>query len=118
MKLTDLVPNNLDYNIGKVYEGIYNNHPLAEMNFGLLKSYYENIKGEIIKRYNTLDALSGVKLQVEKLDYIVSRLEEWIKAKQLHNNKDAEVFIDGFNDRFKELEELIREIDIEFQKKV
>jgi len=114
MKLTDLVPNNLHYSIGKVYEGIYSDNPLAEINFGLIKNAYENIKTEIIKRYNTLDSLSGVKLQVEKLDFILSRLDGWINAKQLHNNKDAEIFMDGFNDRFKELEEMLKEIDIKF----
>jgi len=115
MKLTDLVPNDLHYSIGKVYEGIYNNYPLAEMNFGLLKNAYKNIKAEIIKRYNTLDALSVVKLQIEKLDYIISRLENWIQSNQLHQNKDAEIFMDGFDDGFKELEEMLKEIDVEFQ---
>lgn len=115
MKLADLIPHDLHYSIGKVYEGIYNDYPLAEMNFRMLKNAYENIKGEIIKRYNTLDALSGVKLQVEKLDFILSRLEGWLNAKQLHKNKDAEIFMDGFDDRFKELEEMLKEIDVEFQ---
>lgn len=115
MKLTDLVPNNFNYNIGKVYQGIYNNNPLAEMNFDLIKDAYDNIKAGIIKRYTSLDALSGVKLQVEKLDYIISQLDNWIQANELHQNKDAEVFMDGLNDRFKELEEMLKEIDFEFQ---
>ncbi|MEE1962756.1 hypothetical protein V1387_08680 [Allomuricauda taeanensis] len=115
MKLTDLVPNDFYYSVGKVYEGIYNNYPLAELNFGLIKSAYENIKAEIIKRYTSLDALSGVKLLVVKLDYIVSRLDNWIQSKELYQNKDAEVFMDGFDDRFKELEEMLQEIDVEFQ---
>src|SRR5699024_4027205 len=32
-KLSDLIPGTLSYSIGKVYEGIYNDYPLAEMNF-------------------------------------------------------------------------------------
>lgn len=115
MKLNDLIPNNLPYYITKVNEGIYNNHPLAEMNFRHLENSYEKIKSELIKRYNTLDVYPGVKLQVKKLDLIFSRIDEWIKNKNLHKNTEAEIFMSSLYEKYKELGQMLKEIDDEFQ---
>jgi hypothetical protein len=114
-KLSDLVPGTMGYSIGKVYEGIYNDHPLAEINFFLIKNTIDKIKEEIIKRYGKLEALQGLNELIRRIDYILQKVENWIQNKQLINNDDAEVFLDSFSDRFKELEDMLKEIDDEFK---
>lgn len=114
-KLCDLVPGTINYSIGKVYEGIYNDYPLAEMNFSLIKETIESIKSEIISRYGKLSALQGLDDLIRRIDYIIQRVDNWIQNKQLMNNDDAEVFLDSFSDRFKELKEMLKEIDEEFE---
>lgn len=115
MKLTDNIPNNLHYLTGKVYEGIYSGYPASEIDFRIIKNSYEKIKAGLIKRYITIDALPDIKIQIEKLDFIILRLENWISTKQLYKNKDAEIFMNGFDDRFKEFEKMLKGIDEEFQ---
>lgn len=114
-KLSDLIPGTLSYSIGKVYEGIYNGYPLAEMNFAKIKQTIDIIKIEIIKRYGKLSTLQGLNDVIRRIDYILQKVDGWIKNKQLLNNDDAEVFLDSFSDRFKELEEMLTEIDDEFK---
>jgi hypothetical protein len=114
-KLSELIPGTMSYSIGKVYEGIYNDYPLAEMNFSEIKRTIDAVKNEIIKRYGKLSALQGLNDVVRRIDYILLKVDSWIKNKQLLNNDDAEVFLDSFSDRFKELEEMLHEIDKEFK---
>ena len=52
---------------------------------------------------------------IRRIDYILQKVDGWIQNKQLLNNDDAEVFLDSFSDRFKELEEMLTEIDEEFK---
>ncbi|MCA0153758.1 hypothetical protein [Winogradskyella vincentii] len=114
-KLTDLVPGSFSYSVGKVYEGVYNHYPLVEMNFSIIKETTQIIKTEIINRYGKIEALSGLSDVIRRIDYIIEKLEKWIENDNLLNNNDAEVFLDSFSDRFKELEEMLFEIDKEFE---
>jgi hypothetical protein len=114
-KLSDFIPGTFSYSIGKVYEGIYNDYPLAEMNFSEIKRTIDVVKNEIIKRYGKLSALQGLNDVIRRIDYILQKVDGWIQNKQLLNNDDAEVFLDSFSDRFKELEEMLSEIDQEFK---
>jgi hypothetical protein len=110
-KLTDLIPRTMSYSIGKVYEGIYNDYPLAEMNFSEIKRTINAVKDEIIKRYGKVSALQGVNDVIRRIDYILLKVDNWIQNKQLLNNDDAEVFLDSFSDRFNELKGMLKEID-------
>jgi hypothetical protein len=114
--LSGLIPDSMGYMIGKDYEGIYNNYPLAEMNFSIIKETIETIKNENIKRYGSISALQGIEDVLRRIDYIVQRVEKWIQDSELYKNFDAEVFLDSFYDRFKELEVMLKEIDEEFSK--
>ena len=114
-KLSDLIPGTFSYSAGKVYEGIYSHYPLAEMNFSIVKETVSNIKNEIVDRYGKIEALSGLSDVVRRIDYIIKKIDYWIENDQLLNNDDAEVFLDSFSDRFKELEEMLIEIDKEFE---
>ncbi|EDP95045.1 hypothetical protein U8527_08450 [Kordia algicida OT-1] len=112
-KISELA--NIGYSISKVYEGIYNNYELVEMNFTIIKTTIESIKTEIKKRYGKISALQGVQDVIRRIDYIIERVEKWILEDKLFNNNDAEVFMDSFSDRFDELEEMLKEIDKEFE---
>ncbi len=114
-KLTDLIQSAMSYSIGKVYEGIFNDYPLAEMNFSEIKRTINSVKEEVKKRYGELSALQGLNYVIRRLDYITLKVDYWIQNKQLLNNDDAEVFLDSLTDRFKELEEMLNEIDKEFK---
>lgn len=113
--LLALIPPTMSYHISKVYERIYNDYPISEISLLEIRRVVDAIKGEIIKRYGQLSALQGFNDVVRRMDYIIARVENWILNGQLLNNDDAEVFLDSFSDRFKELEEMLKEIDEEFK---
>jgi len=115
IKLIDLIPKNFNYHLEKLYEGIFKNYPLIEINFKMIKESYEKIKNEIIKRYTSLDALEGVKFTCEEIDYTLTKIEGWIKNNNFYNNKDAKLFLDNFKFNFNEFIVILREIDKEFQ---
>ncbi len=112
--LVDLIPGGYSYSIGKVYEGIYSNYPLAEMNFKIIKESIDNIKNEVERRYGSISSLSGLADVIRRIDYITNQIEIWIKNGELYKNDDAEVFLDSFTGRFEELEAMLKEIDNEF----
>lgn len=114
MRLMALVPKDYGYSLSKVYEGIFSNYPLAGVCFDELERHYVKIKDGVTERYGNIDVLPNIKIIADKLDYIIDRLKEWIKAGELYGNKDAEVFLDGFKNCFNELKEYLQEIDNEF----
>jgi len=71
-KLIDIIPDSWGYYVSKVYEGIYSNHPLAEMHFRLILDVYENLKKGIVERYESISVLIGVQDEVRKIDYIAN----------------------------------------------
>jgi len=113
-KLKDLIPNDPSYSIGKIYNGISSNYPLAKMNFNLIKKTYNNLKKGINERYGSCDALSGVGVVVEKIDYILNKFTSWFDRNNIFGNKDAEIFLDTLNAQLKELYQMANEIDEEF----
>lgn len=113
-KLSDIIPGTMDYYIGKLYEGVYGNYPLVEMHFNLIKQTIDKVKDEIIQRYGKISTLQGLDDLLRKIDYIIHKIGNWIQHSQLLNNGDAEVFLDSFADRMKELIGMLNEIDEEF----
>lgn len=108
--LTSLIPGTFGYYCSKVYEGIYNPYPLAQMNFDSLKKVYESIKEEIESRYG-INNLTGLADVVRRIDYILNRIETWLKDSQLLKNNDAEVFMDAFSSHFDEFRIMLKELD-------
>lgn len=114
-KLKDIVPQVLFYSISKIYEGIYSNYPLAKMKFDIIIEAYEKIKKGINERYGSYEVLPGVKDVFDKLDHIVTKLQDWFSKNNIYQNKDAEIFVDALKNRFKELIEMLDGIDDEFK---
>lgn len=108
------VTKDLGYPISKVYEGIYNNYPLTQINFSEIQCAIDKIKKETEDRYQSISALPGLNEVIRKIDYILSKMSTWINENNLLNNNDAEIFWDSFTDRLKELNEMLEEIDTEF----
>ena len=110
--LTSLIPDSISYYCSKVYEGIYNPYPLAQMNFNSLKKVYESVKDELNIRYG-ISNLSGLADTVRRIDYILMRIETWLETNQLLSNSDAEVFMDAFSSHFDEFKTMLKELDDE-----
>lgn len=112
-KIADLIKG-IHYSASKISEGIYRSYPLTTSNLKTLESKINSIKEEVVKRYGSLDALDGLYETIMRIDYILEKLGNWIKNNELHENKDAEIFMDSFFVRFGELKKELEEIDREF----
>lgn len=73
-KLYDLIGNNISYSFSKLHEGVFTNYPLAKMNFDIICETYDKLKNGISDRYESVEALSCVKVVTEKTDSIISDL--------------------------------------------
>ncbi|MEN5053859.1 hypothetical protein [Sphingobacterium kitahiroshimense] len=113
-KLVNFIPETFSYSISKIYEGIYNDYPLVNVNFNMVKETISKIKLELEKRYGKLSNLSGLWDVLRRIDFILAKLEHWLQSANLKDNYDAEVFLDSLSDRLKELKEMLEEIDREF----
>lgn len=108
--LKSLIPTDFSYSVSKVYTGIYSDYPLTKMNFGNIKDTCEALKSEIDNRYS-LNSLTGASITFQQIDYVLSKIEQWISSGNIVENKDAEVFMDAFKTYFNELEEMLDEMD-------
>lgn len=80
--------------------------------FGLQNSIQE-IKKELNQRYNN-NLPIGLSEVFRIINYILNRFYQWQKDNQLFGNDDAEIFLDSLGKQLKELKEMLREIDKEF----
>lgn len=101
-------------NIEKIYGGIYEDYPLASLNFNALTNICENIKRGISERYGSVDVLPSIKLIFDSINYVLERLRNWISEGNLYKNNDAKIFLRAFESYFNELQEMLAEIDREF----
>ncbi len=112
MKLLNIVEN-LNYPIQLIYRGIFSNHLLASSGLKEIKGKLDELKAELINRYNNSipDSLKDIfRLQ----DYILKKVEHWISNNELQNNLDAEIFLDSFDNQLNELFDILKEIDEDF----
>ena len=110
--ILSLIPGTHGYALGKVYEGVYSNYPLAELNFKEIMSTHTATKEALDKQYG-LSSLPGAADVVRRIDYILSRLQSWVDQKALFKNDDAEVFLDAFSGHWEEYILMLKELDEE-----
>ncbi|WP_429382340.1 hypothetical protein [Mucilaginibacter sp. UYCu711] len=79
-------------------------------NFEAIKNTLDTIRKEIDIRYG-LDKLPFVKDTFRQIDYVLSKMHEWIQFSNLYKNHDAEVFMNAFEGYFRELNVMIDEMD-------
>tara|TARA_R110002050_G_scaffold300768_1_gene472374 strand:- start:5262 stop:6185 length:924 start_codon:yes stop_codon:yes gene_type:complete len=114
MKLSTII-DNLNYPTQLIYRGISNNHPLADSGLKEIKRKLDNLKAELAKRYGT-DIPASINDIFRILYYIIGRIQNWLANQEIYNNLDAEVFMDSMGNQLSELAEILKEIDIEFEK--
>lgn len=114
-KLSDNIPNNFHYEISKLYENIDKEYPLTEINFSIIYEAYERIKKGIADRYFSINALQGLNYSVEILDYIFNRLKRDLIEKKINDKIELTIFIDALKNNLFEFQEMVKEIDKEFE---
>ncbi|WMN11507.1 hypothetical protein QYS49_38615 [Marivirga salinae] len=114
-KLADFIHNDFHYEFSKLYENVGRDYPLAGMNFDIICEGYNKVKEGIKDRYFTIEALQGVQYTTQKLDYIFNRLKRDLIDNKISDEFELSIFIDALESNFKELQEMIDEIDKEFE---
>lgn len=114
-KLADFIHNDFHYEFSKLYENVGRHYPLAGMNFDLIFKGYNEVKEGIKERYFSIEALQGVQYTTQKLDYIFNQLKKDLIDNKISDELKLSIFIDALKSNFKELQEMIVEIDKEFE---
>lgn len=104
-----------DRNIQLIYRGIRDRERNFQGEWGIsgLKGAIDEIREELNKRYNQ-NLPSGISESFRLIDYIIHRFNQWWTEKTLLGNDDAEIFLDSLKNQLNELEEMLLEIDKEF----
>lgn len=110
-KFTNLIPETHSYHIEKLYDGLHSNSPLAKPNCDYLTKIVNTIREKAIIKYGDLNNLPGLESSLRIIDYILLRINNWIDQGALHDNIDAEIFLDALRYNFKDLVEMMKELD-------
>ena len=109
--ISDLIHSIFDYHISKLYEWIERDYIISKISIESIKETYENIKIAIIKRYETY---SFYEHNINKIWYIIDNLLKIFNYEIDKNKKDLEIYIDVLKMEFKELKNILKEIDDDF----
>jgi hypothetical protein len=106
-----------DRNIQLIYRGIRDDERNFQGEWGIsgLKCAIDEIREELNKRYNQ-NLPSGISESFRLIDYIIHRFNQWWDDRTLLGNNDAEIFLDSLENQLGKLEEMLIEIDEEFNK--
>lgn len=113
--LADLIHDDFHYEFSKLYGNIGRDYPPVKMNYEIIKEAYEELKNGIIERYFSLKALSGVYDTTQRLDYIFHRVKRDLIDYKIHDDFELYIFVDVLKSTFKEFQEMISEIDKDFE---
>ncbi|WP_276166683.1 hypothetical protein [Zobellia alginiliquefaciens] len=102
-------------NIQLIYRGIRDTtrNFQGELGVTTLKASVDEIRSNLNIRYND-NLPSGISEAFRLIDYILKRFDQWWAEKTLFGNDDAEIFLDSLRNQLNELEEMLIEIDEEF----
>ena len=102
-------------NIQLIFRGIRDVERNFQGEWGIkgLKVAIEEIRKELNIRYNE-NLPSGISEAFRLIDFILKRFDQWWTEKSLLGNDDAEIFLDSLKNQLNELEEMLIEIDEEF----
>ena len=104
----------IEFDISKICEGIDSGYEIVSANVKQLCSSCEQIKTGLSERYGDIDELPEGKYLVDKIDYLLDRINNWLSDGSLCGNRDAGVFMDAFKYNFDKLKEILSEADEEF----
>ena len=102
-------------NIQLIFRGIRDTKRNFQGELGIttLKASVDEIRTDLNIRYNE-NLPSGISEVFRLIDYILKRFDQWWTEKTLLGNDDAEIFLDSLKNQLRELEEMLIEIDKEF----
>jgi hypothetical protein len=104
-----------DRNIQLIYRGIRDEDRNFQGDWGIsgINDAINEIRCELNTRYNR-NLPIGISEAFRLIDYIIHRFNHWWTEKTLFGNDDAEIFLDSLEKQLNELEEMLFEIDEEF----
>jgi len=85
----------------------------AELGINGINEIITKSKSELLKRNNSIIPESIMHIY-KSIDYIINKFKNWFSKGELLNNKDAEIFIIGLENQINELNEMLIEIDNEY----
>ncbi|MEG3657312.1 hypothetical protein V5097_07855 [Arenibacter palladensis] len=111
-RLSDLIPSTIDYHFQKLYDSRIS---MVSINFELIKESYYRLMTGIKSRYYSVSALSGVEIASNKIDYLLDRLNKDLIDDPVDDEIQTSIFIEALKKYFKELQEMVAEIDKDFE---
>lgn len=114
-KLADLIHHDLHYEFSKLYQHIGQDYPMVEMNYNIIFETYEKLKAGIEERYFSIKALPGLYDIIEKLDYTLSRIKRDLIVNKISDDFELSIFVEALQRSFSTFQEMIVEIDSEFE---
>jgi len=115
IKLTEKL-DSIDYEFKTIINGIFNDGKLYKTNLEIslnnLNSILNEIKTALDERYNKIlpESLENI---IRVLNHCISKYNIWVSNDSLYQNTDAEIFLDRLEKQFKELKEMLEEIENE-----
>ncbi len=105
----------VDRNIQLIFRGIRDEERNFQGEWGIsgVKDAIDEIRKELNSRFNE-NLPIGISEAFRMIDYIIHRFNLWLTEKTLLGNGDAEIFLDSLEKQINELEEMLVEIDKEF----
>lgn len=102
------------YNIQKLYEYRTSYLELVKMDLKTLKEAIEESESQVKELYHDLTVVSGIKLSLDEMYYIISRLEGFLAESNYSGNKDVNVFVDALSYKLDEYISMMKDLDDEF----
>lgn len=102
------------YNIQKLYEYRTSYLELVKIDLKTLKEAIEKSESQVKELYYDLTVVSGIKLLLDEMYYIISRLEDFLAEKNYSGNKDVNVFVDALSFKLDEYVSMMKGLDEEF----
>ena len=115
--LEGIFPQTLHYHFEKMYESTHRTSPfdIGKINYDLIKKILGEFITELQNR-GVYDAYDWLKYHIELIEYPLERLKNYFyKIEDVPNDKDAYIYIFFLEKQFKEIVQMAREIDSEYQ---
>ncbi len=107
------IPTSFDYHIANLYKGATGSR-VCKADFKIVCNTIETITQEVEKRFINIEALPNFGYIVNEINYILNRLNETLIINKIEDQMELNIFIDALSNRFKEIFDIVAEIDREY----
>jgi hypothetical protein len=103
------------YSISKLWS-FEKDRSYSKSAFRMLRVTYDNFKNKIIQRYgyDSFEFQPGLKMEIEKIGKLLSRIENMVSMNQGVDELDLDVYVESLQNSFNQLKIMSREIDEKF----